>query len=338
MNTTAFPLLQNHETTRRYVMESMHKMCLRLLLEATDSQRIMHLTKLTLDICIANLSHWMTQGFVTHIPHARELVQIVLDRALSSDSAIAGQEYLAEAIEVAKTGANVLVVQNHRSGADTGVFEMLIKRSFGDDTTRGWAYMSGHIVNVFLAPMVFSTSLDRYQIYSVKNQTGTGVIEQITAELKGEMVMQNMRAMTALVERTKQGGQFTVLYPEGGRGEGCLKQGEAKTSCIPKLISGRTDKPFYILPTFVSGATNLLPVRRGPNEYNQVFDSVERGQANLRIGQMICGNTFLDRCSYNDRIIADGMMLLIAALAPNVAEKGPYGTARMEELAGRLIG
>jgi 1-acyl-sn-glycerol-3-phosphate acyltransferase len=264
------------------------------------------------------------QGQIESIPEARAFWNLVGDHAVSQESSLTGAEHLAEALRLRKEGFNVVVVQNHRSGADMLVMETLIRRHLDHDACADWAYMSGHVINLYLVPAIFAAALRRFQIFSVKYQT-TGVAG-LTEE---EMRQQNKRAMESLRACAAQGGTVTVYYPEGGRGTGGMKQGEARTSCIPRNIAN-SKKPLVILPTNVAGTESLLPQHRGENEFNEVLHHMRAGTAHLAIGKPIhweelCAPYkahFGNRVTWNT-LICDTLLALVAHLGP-AGETGHY--------------
>lgn len=259
------------------------------------------------------------------LPEARRFWNLIGDTLVSNDSEIAGVQHLQTALDYCKSGGNVVVVQNHRSGADTLVFETLIRRAFGNDICASFAYMSGHAVNLYLLPLMFCAALYRFQIFSVKT-----MIQGVFGVSPGDMRAQNVRTMRELARYAGSGGKILAYYPEGGRGDHCMKVGEPKTSCIPNLVSEAHNRKLLILPTYVNGAQSILPAVRGPHEYSEVFVHARKGTAHLNIGKPIPWNAITKLSSelltgsdpWNKKI-NDTLLTLVARLGP-IEQAGPY--------------
>lgn len=275
---------------RTYVEEALDRLQLRVP-EATDAFRKLVLG--SLDACADIMEASLTMGMVEQVQIARELWNMTGDIFVSKDSELVGENNLKQALRFMADGGNVIVVQNHRSGADTVCFEAMVNRTLRTgDVCKNWAYMSGHAVNLFLIPLVFTAALRRFQIFSAKylSMGGTGMDN-------ATMGQQNMRALLALRQHMGSGGKLLCYYPEGGRGDDGMKKGEPKTSCIPRIVGKASKRGLLILPTYVHGAVNILAPNRGPNEYNEFLEIIQRGQVSIRIGRPVYWNEISQSCS-----------------------------------------
>jgi len=207
---------------------------------------------------------------------------------------------------------------------------LLVNRRFAN-AARDWAYMAGHVVNVFLVPLCIASAWRRFQIFSVKYKSlaAGGTVEEMNA--------QNRRALTSLKGFVKDGGRCVVLYPEGGRGEGSLKQGEAKTTAIFEIVLKASPYGLMVLPSYVDGATSILPVARGEDEFSEFLLHIRRGNGTITFGRPVeyqyirptedevaraaphCGD-----CDPRKRVTIDRVMRLIAELCPSEGGRGPY--------------
>jgi 1-acyl-sn-glycerol-3-phosphate acyltransferase len=268
----------------------------------------------TFAVCCKMAKEGASRGLVEPIPESLQLVN-KFENLVSLESKLINPENLETALSFMKAGGNVLMVQNHTSGADTYVWRTLVNRYFSDRPLADeFAYMSGHIVNIYPMPLLFSGTFRRIQIYSERYKQITG--NHITHR---DMVNQNCRALRALYNFVKPSGKMVGLYPEGGRGEGALKFGDPNTAIIPQTIAKFGN--FMILPTYVNGATSILPVKRGENEFNEFLNYIQPGTADIT-----CGTPYywadVDQSSKEN--IHATIMHSIAALAPTLEARGPW--------------
>lgn len=259
-------------------------------------------------------------GMVEPLPASVSLVNCLADSLISKDSKLINHYNLQIALDFMAGGGNVLMVQNHTSGADTFVWRTLVNRYFRRNPADLFAYMSGHIVNIYPMPLIFAGSFRRIQIFSER-------YKQLSKELgisEEEMTQQNCRTLRSLLTFVSPGGKLIGLYPEGGRGEGALKYGDPNTAIIAEAISRMGE--FMILPTYVEGATSILPVVRSSNEFNDFLKYLRPGRAHIT-----CGDPFywsqVDQSSKES--IHASIMLAIAALAPNEAARGPWSLQKI---------
>jgi 1-acyl-sn-glycerol-3-phosphate acyltransferase len=313
------------DSVERYVKEAIPRFCDRIGL-MNDFKTLMDLCIASCRACAKIMPSVLTNGMVEPIPEARTFWRYVGDLLLDKESEILGAHHLDAAMAHLRNGGNVLMVQNHRSGADTLVWETIAARYYGYDVAQDWAYMSGHAVNLFMVPFMFTAAMRRFQIFSVKYQSIglDGIADE--HQMKG----QNLRALRALSKYARTGGKLIGLYPEGGRGEQAMKAGEPQTMCVGLAI-GKANPNLMLLPTYVDGAINVLPVSRNPNEYNEIFVNAQRGKASLTIGEPVMWSKLLSHplvgAAESDQertALCNQVLSRVAALAPDEGQMGPH--------------
>jgi 1-acyl-sn-glycerol-3-phosphate acyltransferase len=352
MRTSDVPCFEVGQTAgvRDYVVEAMALLCERLNLGNDQSHMLQGLALASLEAAMNVMQTSLNAGLVESHPVARKFWNELGDVLVNDDSAIQGVEHLISAIYTLRQGFNVLLVQNHRSGADILLMETLIRRRLGKDIASDWAYMAGHAVNLYAIPLMVSLATRRFQIFSAKYRS-TGLVGNTDAD----MARQNTRSLMSLRKYCFNGGRIVVLYPEGGRGDDSMKMGEPRTVCIPQIMRRGSKRKLYILPTYVNGTANILPTVRSKNEFNEIFVNAQRGTASLSLGQLVnwdhiqpddsqvaqLAQTYQqqDRLEGNvaneraySRIMVDTMLGLVAQLAPNDHERGPYADPKHRAL------
>ncbi len=307
-------------------------------MKATDRAAFVSTGMASAQACIPlmtqdNLEAGMTQA----VPAVRDFWNLAGDTLVNQESRVVGMDNMKLALEHMGRGGNVLMVQNHRSGADTMVFETLVRRALGRDVCKDWAYMSGHAVNLYLIPLMFCGGMNRFQIFSAKYlSAGLNGVDEVA------MNAQNQRAMMSLRRHVKGGGRLVGFYPEGGRGDGCMKLGEPKTSCIPKIMASASKAELLVLPTYVCDASNILNPVRGINEYNEIFVNSRPGTASLVIGEPVpWGDICVLNCEHEtvrgawNVHVNNTLLALVARLGPP-EERGPHDPSIVEELCGSM--
>lgn len=259
----------------------------------------------------------INKGMVEPTIEGQMLLTMLGEKLIGDDSHLINAHHIETALEYIRGGANVLMVQNHTSGADTFGWHVLVNRYFPNNVANDFAYISGHIVNIYPIPLILTSGLRRFQIFSTRYK---GISNEI-GFCEEEMKKQNQRALLSLKSFTSQGGKLVGLYPEGGRGDNALKFGDPNTAIIPKIMG--TKKDLFIFPTYVQGATTILPVHRGPHEYDNFLRYVRPGKLTITCGELIPWGAIK---SDDNNVIHEHIMRSIAALAPNESEKGVWRT------------
>ncbi|HSE60826.1 MAG TPA: 1-acyl-sn-glycerol-3-phosphate acyltransferase [Candidatus Saccharimonadales bacterium] len=300
-----------------YAVEAVPRFCERI---GCDNPRTIHNAFMAALVANANRIHeTLTAAYVPRDPASRRLLTLmesVLVRELETD----GHEHLLHALKFMEQGGNVLLVSNHTSGADTLVLDWVANK-VASDAAHSWTYMAGHVVNLYLLPLVVAGGVNRLQIFSERY---AGLVSN---DLRQQMRAQNASALLYLRALAEGGGQCVVLYPEGGRGEGALKPGEPQTMQIAQLIARVSPEGLLVLPSYVASA-DILPVRRTQNEFNEFVEHARPGNATLRFGPGIpwqdlqpsgCMNPAALRSYLIGRV-----MMGIADLAPTLKARGPH--------------
>lgn len=315
---------------REYCDGAVQRLSRRLDLSACESATLRDLFFGSLRACMERIKNCLAEPYVPVIPESREFYDYLGKLIVGKDSKIVGAKNLEKAYEMRRQGWNVLLVQNHTSGADMIAMEQLIARA-GIGRTDDWSYMAGHVVNLYLIPMTLAGAFGRYQIFSVKYRSlGACGNEQ-------QMHEQNCRALHTLMDHSRRGSHFVVVYPEGGRGEGRLLDGVPQTMKIPQIMAD-SPKGLVLVPTYISGATSILPVRRGENEFNEVLEHTVVGNATLTVGEPViwdeltpCNRelatamaTSKKRSVALNQCYIQKVMQMIADLAPTDMERGSY--------------
>ncbi len=176
-----------------YVERATPALCARLGVPEPQAGELLRLALQSVDAASSLMTQNLTAGMVESIPEARNFWNEIGEVMVSVESQIYGLENLRTAIAEMERGRNVLLIQNHRSGADTMVMEILVNRALGRDIVTRWAYMSGHAVNLYLIPLMFTLAMRRFQIFSAKYRSA-GLVGNSDAA----MARQNNRALLAL--------------------------------------------------------------------------------------------------------------------------------------------
>lgn len=218
----------------------------------------------------------LQQPYTPFTPSSRELFFFLGQLLFEHDATpIIGLHHVQTALDLLAAGHNLLVVQNHTSGADTLLLEHAIAQQFGVQTTDQWSYMAGHVANLYLYPLTITAAVNRVPIISSR------YIGEAPEEDRPAMREQNTQACLSLLPSIQAGGCVVVLYPEGGRGEnGVMKPGDPKTMKIPELMAQFSPKDLYVLPSYVE-ATSVLPVDRRPDELEYFIQNANRGPGHL---------------------------------------------------------
>lgn len=341
-----------------YLEGAIERLCQRNGIIWAEKERLIWDLFDTFRTCRQLMDWVLSQAFVPVLPQGRKLWRTLWDTFISKESKLKGKNNLDEAIEAIEKWSNVLLVSNHTSGADTLLMETLAMREYWYDVFSDAVYMSWHAVNLYLIPFLVSSCVNRLQIFSTKYKSmavaGNGVLQDTGATEK-HMRGQNLRSLRVLSSLTKNGGKLVWLYPEWWRGEDQLKIWEPNTICIPDIIA-KSPKPLFVLPVYVEGVTDILPVRRNDNEYNEFLEHINRGSGNVSIGRMVPWQSICDIAQKQDSAKARVLeaiwfsetdetknmktaliMSLIANLAPNDMKRWVYGKQEVRATIRHLL-
>lgn len=319
-----------------YVKSVLPQVGIQLGLEGKQLSEFQDLVLASMAVNGNRMNDCLNAPYVEAVPESRALLDFLEPILVGEESEIRGEDNLECALAFMKRGGNVLLVQNHTSGADTIVTDYLVNRAYGN-AAKEWIWMAGHVVNLFLLPLIMCGGLHRVQIFSSKYSA------QADEAMRRNMKEQNAKALGSIASMIMGGGKLIGLYPEGGRGEGALKLADPKTMKIPQLMA-MASVGLMVLPTYVSGATSILPVVRGENEFNEFLHYIRRGNATVEFGPGIMwddlqpGRAELDlflaeKCCKGTtpdqalkQHLLERVMKMVAAMAPTKEAKGPYAS------------
>lgn len=331
--------MNDFESVSGYLMAQLSDLCARMHEGQACSQRARDLFFAALRANCAVMDRNVNRGMTEPVPASTALLDFLGEQLVSAESQLFGVEHVQMALDFAAQGGNVLMIQNHTSGADTLVWAALLNRLFPGRPADQFGYMAGHVVNFYLLPVLLSAGWRRFQIYSSKYKAQAEALGLTEAQTTA----QNVRALADLVNYCRTGGRLIGLYPEGGRGEGALIQGDPRTAKIPEIIAGASPKGLMVLPTYVMGATSILPVVRGPEEFVFFMEHIKSGTSNIRVGrpmlyeEMLPCEEQIGACRADlgvdgnvavKVLIHQTMMLAIAALAESIEARGPWAQRR----------
>ncbi len=309
-------------------------LCKRFALDVRQTSRLTYLFKRSLRKNAARMNECLEAPFVEALSVSEELWHLLGEIVVGNNTMVEGLDHVASAIDFMRRGGNVLLVQNHTSGADTLVLHHVVNQHLDGEAQR-WLHMAGHVVNIFLLPLAITAGVHRIQIFSAK------YCAQADKAVLSRMKENNARALASIGPKIMAGGQCIVLYPEGGRGDGHLKQAEPRTMKIPQLMSIVSTHGLRVLPSYVE-ATELLPVERHADEFERFLRNAKPGRATLRFGPSVNWQDLqptdaevrahlrghFEQCLGNPdhalkKCLADKVMRMIAVMTPESA-RGHY--------------
>lgn len=164
-------------------------------------------------------------------------------------SVVLGQEHLPKMLEQLEAGENVVLFANHQSEADPQVVSCCLETVGWGEKASEMVYVAGHKVTTDPLAIPFSMGRNLICIHSKKH---------INADpsTKSSKQQQNLRSMTALLNKFKAGGTFLWVAPSGGRdrrdpatGHVPIADFDSKTIDIFRLYGNKSKKPthFYTL-------------------------------------------------------------------------------------------
>jgi glycerol-3-phosphate O-acyltransferase len=164
-------------------------------------------------------------------------------------SAVLGQELLPKILGQLAAGENVVFFANHQSEADPQVVSCCLEKVGLGKEASEMVYVAGHKVTTDPLAIPFSMGRNLICIHSKKH---------INADpaTKPAKQRQNLKSMTALLDRFKRGGTWVWVAPSGGRdrrdpgtGRVPIADFDSKTIDIFRLYGNKSKKPthFYTL-------------------------------------------------------------------------------------------
>ena len=187
------------------------------------------------------------------------------------ESVVLGEDNLKKAMEQAANGENVIFYANHQSEADPQVMSiMLEKMGFGEEASK-IVYVAGHKVTTDSLAIPFSMGRNLICIHSKKHIDAD-------PETKAGKTRQNMRAMSGMLKKLKQGGTIIWVAPSGGRDRRDTTTG--KTPIAP--FDSKTIDMFRLMGTKSKVKTHYYPLSMVSYELCPPPDFIEAGTGEQR--------------------------------------------------------
>jgi len=187
------------------------------------------------------------------------------------ESLVLGEDNLKKACEQAKNGENVVFYANHQSEADPQVMSvMLEKAGFAEEASK-IVYVAGHKVTTDALAIPFSMGRNLICIHSKKHIDAD-------PETQPAKTRQNMRAMSGMLSKLKQGGTMIWVAPSGGRDRRDTTTG--KTPIAP--FDDKTIDMFRLMGKKSKVKTHYYPLSMVSYELCPPPDFIEAGTGEQR--------------------------------------------------------
>lgn len=160
-------------------------------------------------------------------------------------SVVLGMDNLKKAMEQVQNGENVVFFANHQSEADPQVVSCLMESVGFEKEAADMIYVAGHKVTTDPLAIPFSMGRNLICIHSKKHIDAD-------PETKPAKQRQNMKAMSAMLDKFKEGGCLLWVAPSGGRDRRDLETGKVppapfdrKTIDYFRLMGNKSKKPMH---------------------------------------------------------------------------------------------
>jgi glycerol-3-phosphate O-acyltransferase len=164
------------------------------------------------------------------------------------ESIVLGQDNLQQAMQQLANGDNVIFFANHQSEADPQVVSCLMEKAGYGEQAANMVYVAGHKVTTDPLAIPFSMGRNLICIHSKKHINAD-------PDTKSEKQRQNLKAMSAMLDKFKQGGCLLWVAPSGGRDRRDLTTGtvppapfDSKTIDMFRLMGNKSKKPMHYYP------------------------------------------------------------------------------------------
>lgn len=165
------------------------------------------------------------------------------------NSKVLGMENIKKAVEQIEAGENVIFFSNHQSEADPQVVSVTFSEIAGfDKEAAAINYVAGHKVTTDPLAIPFSMGRNLICIHSKKHIDAD-------PDTKAEKQKQNLKAMSAMLEKLKTGGCALWVAPSGGRDRRDVDTGDVppaafdrKTIDMFRLMANKSKKPTHYYP------------------------------------------------------------------------------------------
>jgi len=245
-------------------------------------------------------------------PLARRIHELLAERLLARESAVAGIEHIA-----AVAGRPVVICANHLSYSDANVLEILIQRA-------GGAALSDRLT-VIAGPKVYSSLKRRFSSLAfgtIRVPQNSGLATEEAVMPPREVARAARRSIEAALERLRL-GEALLVFAEGTRSRSRGMQ--------PMLAAAARyfDAPgTLVLPVGLVGTEALFPIGE------QTFRPVP---ITVRLGRPIHAAALRQHARGNRRLMMDCVGVAIASLLP-AEYRGAYAAddERLHELRAVL--
>mmetsp|Transcript_3070 Transcript_3070/g.7249 ORF Transcript_3070/g.7249 Transcript_3070/m.7249 type:complete len:405 (-) Transcript_3070:176-1390(-) len=189
----------------------------------------------------------------------------------SEESVIMGEDNLAKAMEQASNGENVIFYANHQSEADPQVMSVLLEKAGYAEEASKIVYVAGHKVTTDALAIPFSMGRNLICIHSKKHIDAD-------PDTKADKTRQNMKAMSGMLKKLKQGGTMIWVAPSGGRDRRDTETG--KTPIAP--FDSKTIDMFRLMGQKSKVKTHYYPLSMVSYELCPPPDFIEAGTGEQR--------------------------------------------------------
>lgn len=187
------------------------------------------------------------------------------------ESLVLGEDNLRKAIEQANNGENVVFYANHQSEADPQVMSVLLQKVGLEEAAKKMIFVAGHKVTTDSLAIPFSMGRNLICIHSKKHMDAD-------PETQPAKTRQNMKAMSGMLTKLKQGGAMIWVAPSGGRDR---RDTETMTTPIAPFDSKTVDM-FRLMGRKSKVPTHYYPLSMVSYELCPPPDFIEAGTGEQR--------------------------------------------------------
>lgn len=187
------------------------------------------------------------------------------------DSLVLGEDNLKKAMEQVNNGENVIFYANHQSEADPQVMSILLEKAGFKEESDRMVFVAGHKVTTDSLAIPFSMGRNLICIHSKKHIDAD-------PETRPYKTRQNMKAMTGMLKKLKQGGTMIWVAPSGGR-----DRRDTSTMTTPIApFDAKTIEMFRLMGTKSKVPTHYYPLSMVSYELCPPPDFTEAGTGEQR--------------------------------------------------------
>jgi len=187
------------------------------------------------------------------------------------ESLVLGEDNLKQALEQVASGENVVFYANHQSEADPQVMSVMLEKcGYGEEASK-IIYLAGHKVTTDALAVPFSMGRNLICIHSKKHI-------EADPETQPYKTRQNMKAMSGMLTKLKEGGALIWVAPSGGRDRRDTDTG--KTPIAP--FDEKTIGMFRLMGRKSKVTTHYYPLSMVSYELCPPPDFIEAGTGEQR--------------------------------------------------------